>query len=90
MRSLVSCRVVYLFLRYLPELRARGLGHDEILQTGDDPGLAVGSATLHRDNGGAGLPAVADEGVIVRRTVDRDAIPGVLLDLDPGAGGLWV
>ena len=74
-------------LQEAPEFRAGGLGQGEVLEAGDRPGLPVRAPTLDRDDGGAGLAAVANEGLVVRGAVDGDPIPEVLLDLDAGAGG---
>ena len=60
------------------ELGAGRLEQDQVLDARGDDRRAV----LHVDRGGANPAAVADEGVVVA----VDAVPGVLLDLDQGAG----
>ena len=69
------------------ELRAGGLQDDEVLQArtrprpGARPRCRRAVTTVVRVS-----PAAADEGVVVAGPVDGDAVPGVLLDLDPGPG----
>jgi hypothetical protein len=66
-----------------PELRAGGVHDHQVLQSRDD----LDALCVVGDLGGTGLLAGADEGVLRRLPPGlRDAVPGVLLDTDPGRG----
>ncbi len=63
------------------ELRSGRLEHDEVGEPGDD----AGALCRDLDLGGAHLASTAYERVVVTHTVDRDPVPGVLLDADEAA-----
>ena len=86
MRSSVSCRVVYSSLRKPLNSEPVDLRTTRSLtpETTQARGL-VAAAVARRDDRGADLAAALDEGVVVAGAADVDAVPGVLLDLDPAA-----